>query len=114
MRKSLENDRLRMVHMLDEARYAHQYARGKTRLDFDNRDHLYTVAYALHIVCEAACNVTKETQNAHPAIDWKQITGMRQWLVHIYYKIDPDILWKTVHEHLPSLILQLENILGEE
>ena len=37
--------------------------------------------------------------------------GMRQWLVHAYFKLDLEILWKTVEEDLPPLISQLEEIL---
>ncbi len=63
------------------------------------------------MVCEAACNITVDFQAAHPHIEWKKIMGMRQWLVHAYFKLDLDILWKTVEEDLPPLISELEAVL---
>ncbi|MDY7011494.1 MAG: HepT-like ribonuclease domain-containing protein [Planctomycetota bacterium] len=39
---------------------------------------------------------------------------MRHRLVHGYYKIDLDIVWKTLQEDLPPLIASLEKILGRK
>jgi uncharacterized protein with HEPN domain len=37
---------------------------------------------------------------------------MRNRLIHAYFDVDPDILWKTVTEEIPQLIFQLR-LLGE-
>ena len=39
--------------------------------------------------------------------------GMRQWLVHAYFKVDMNVLWKTTQENLPPLITELETILSD-
>ena len=39
--------------------------------------------------------------------------GMRQWLVHAYFRVDMNVLWKTTQEKLPPLIVELETILNE-
>ena len=41
---------------------------------------------------------------------WEDIIGMRHRLVHVYFDINLDILWKTVQEDLPSLIAALESL----
>lgn len=115
MRKISENDGLRLQHMNDAAIHARQFADGKSRHDLDQDQQLqYALARAVEIVCEAACNITDNFQTENPKIAWKQIKGMRQWLVHAYFKIDLDVLWQTVHEDLPPLIAQLEAILSTE
>ena len=115
MRKIRENDLLRLQHMYDEARKARRFVQGKTRRDLaDDEQFQYALARAVEIVCEAACNITDEFQSENCQIEWHQIMGMRQWLVHAYFKIDLNILWKTVHEDLPSLICHLEAILSAE
>ena len=115
MRKTRENDRLRLQHMLDAAKQARQFAEGKSRCALgEDLQFQFALARAVEIVCEAACNVTAGFQAANPQIAWKQIMGMRQWLVHAYFKIDLDRLWKTNNEDLPPLILQLEAILSTE
>ncbi len=115
MRKTRENDILRLQHMLDAAYKARQFADGKTRATLDE-DHLFQFALvrAVEIVCEAACNITADYQAQNPQIDWKRIMGMRQWLVHAYFKLDLDQLWKTIEEDLAPLITQLNAILSED
>ena len=115
MRKTRENDRLRLQHMSDAAKTARQFAEGQSRRALDEDLQLqFALARAVEIVCEAACNITYEFQAANPQIAWKRIMGMRQWLVHAYYKIDLDVLWKTTVADLPPLISQLEEILPPE
>ncbi len=112
MQKTPANDQLRLQHMYDEARVARKFAKGKSRHDLDTDEQFqYALTRAVEIVCEAACNITDEFQAAHAQIEWKKIMGMRQWLVHAYFKLDLEILWKTVEEDLPPLISQLEEIL---
>ncbi len=115
MRKTSENDRLRLQHMLDAAQKAGLFTEGKSRHDLDKDLQLqFALTRAVEIVCEAACNVTDDFQAANPQIAWKQIMGMRQWLVHAYFKIDLDALWKTTTEDLQPLIAQLGAILPTE
>ncbi len=40
--------------------------------------------------------------------------GMRQWLVHAYFKLDLDQPWKTIEDALSPLITQLNAILSED
>jgi len=35
---------------------------------------------------------------------------MRNRLIHVYFDIDYDIVWQTVKENLPPLIVQLQSI----
>lgn len=39
------------------------------------------------------------------------IIGMRHRLVHAYFDINLDILWKTVQNDLPLLLAELEPVL---
>lgn len=44
----------------------------------------------------------------------RQIVTMRHRLSHGYDTVDPDVLWGTVTEDLPSLISLLERAIGED
>ncbi len=44
-----------------------------------------------------------------PDIPWDDIVGMRHRLVHAYFDINLDILWRTVQDDLPPLVLLLQN-----
>lgn len=84
-----KSDRIRLQHMLDAAREALSFVRGKTREDLD-RDRLLVLALvkAIEIIGEAACQVSSETRSQIPEVPWEDIIGMRHRLVHAYFDID--------------------------
>ncbi|MQA98419.1 MAG: DUF86 domain-containing protein [Streptosporangiales bacterium] len=40
---------------------------------------------------------------AHPAVPWRLIRGMRNRIAHNYWTVDDDIVWTLVNEHAPLL-----------
>ena len=100
---------VRLQHMLDAAREALSFAGGKTRGYLDT-DRMLVLALTrdLEIIGEAASRVTPEGQESYPDIPWRDVIGMRNWLVHAYFDVDLDILWDTVAEDLPSLVAEIE------
>ncbi|MBC7098411.1 DUF86 domain-containing protein [Candidatus Bipolaricaulota bacterium] len=108
-------DRIRLQHMLDAARQAISFAQGKSREDLD-RDRLlvFGLVKAIEIVGEAAYQMSETTRAELPKIPWDDVIGMRHRLVHAYFDINLDILWRTIQDDLPPLISALESALGKE
>jgi uncharacterized protein with HEPN domain len=67
----------------------------------------------LEVIGEAARGVSPAFRNSHPDLPWKNMVGMRDRLIHGYYDINLDVVWKTVTEDLPPLISQLEEIIKD-
>ena len=110
-----KDDRIRLRHMLEAAQQARVFARGKSRVDLDNDLQLvWALVKAIEIVGEAAYQISDETKAQLPEIPWREITGMRHRLVHAYFDIDLDILWRTVQTGLPPLIALLHAALEEK
>jgi uncharacterized protein with HEPN domain len=65
----------------------------------------------LEILGEAAGRISEEFRQAHPAIDWRTIIGLRNILIHRYDQIQQDILWNVVATELVNLLVQLETLL---
>ncbi|MBX3358062.1 MAG: DUF86 domain-containing protein [Phycisphaeraceae bacterium] len=61
---------------------------------------------------EAAARLTSEGRERVGPIPWRQIVGMRNIVVHVYWGIDHAELVKTVRDDLPALITALEAALG--
>ena len=100
--------------MLDAARDAMALAQDKGRIDLDaDRGLLLALVQCVQIIGEAAGRVSSARQRALPGIPWPAIIGMRNRLVHAYYDIDRDQVWKTVIEDLPPLVAALKGALGE-
>ena len=98
--------------MLDAAKEAASFVRGKGRMDLDeDRKLVLAIVHLVEIIGEAAGNVSKEFQAAHTEIPWAIIVGMRNRLAHAYFDVDLDRVWDTVQHDLPPLIAQLEKII---
>jgi uncharacterized protein with HEPN domain len=106
-----KDDAVRLRHMLDAANEAASFARNKTRKSLDtDRQLVLSLVKAIEIIGEAAANVTIKCHKEFPHIPWRDIISMRNRLIHAYFDINLDILWKTVVEDLPPLIAGLEKI----
>jgi uncharacterized protein with HEPN domain len=65
------------------------------------------------VVGEACNNVTKHHPAfaaAHPGVPWSFAYEMRNALSHGYYKVDQQIVWRTISDDLPALRLALQAI----
>jgi uncharacterized protein with HEPN domain len=57
----------------------------------------------LQIIGEAAKRLTVDTTAKYSEVEWKDIAGMRDKLVHDYFGVDLDAVWDTVVHDLPIL-----------
>ncbi len=112
---SQRNDQALLQDMMGAARSAVFAIRGSEPASLA-ADHLRALGLVkcLEIVGEAAGRLSGELRARHPEIPWGQIIGMRNRLVHAYFEIDYEQVWKTLSEDLPPLIEQWEKILADE
>lgn len=69
-----------------------------------------SVVRNLEIVGEAARNIPKEISQKNPDVPWEKMVSMRNKVLHEYFGVDEDILWKTITEDLPKLKKQLQSL----
>lgn len=60
---------------------------------------------------KAANNLPEEIKFQHQEIPWKEAVGMRNKVVHEYFGVDDEILWKTITEDLPKFKEQISKLL---
>ena len=108
------DDPTRLRHMLDAAREAMEMARGQHRADLDaDRKLCLSLVHLLEIIGEAAKGVSPHSRQNHPDLPWKKMAGMRDRLIHGYFDVNLDVVWRTVTEDLPDLVTQLEEIVRD-
>jgi uncharacterized protein with HEPN domain len=109
------DDISRLYHMLEAADDALVFVSNKKRSDLDT-DKMLVLALVrlLEIVGEAAAGISEETRSKYPEIAWRQMSAMRNRLIHGYFEINLDIVWKTITTELPPLVIQLRKVLEIE
>lgn len=59
--------------------------------------------YEIMIIGEAATKISIETKNNYPNINWREISDMRNFLIHEYFEISNNIIWETANKDIPKL-----------
>ena len=67
----------------------------------------------LEIIGEAAKHIPDQTKNKMPQIPWRNIAGMRDFITHVYFGIDNDILWDVIQNKLPLLQKTVQQFLNK-
>ncbi len=105
----MERDAAYVLDILIAARKALKFVAGLSREEFEHSDlHQNAVMRALEIVGEAARRVSEATRAAHPEIPWDKMIGMRNRLLHEYFRVNVQTVWDTVQDDLLGLIQLLE------
>jgi uncharacterized protein with HEPN domain len=68
------------------------------------------MVHHLVIIGEAARAIDPAFQKQYPSVPWRLMAGMRNVIVHDYFRINNNIVWKTVSEDLPMLREEIEKI----
>jgi uncharacterized protein with HEPN domain len=108
-----DQDRIR--HMLEAALKASDFSKGRKRSDLEKDEKLtLSLVHLLEILGEAAAKVSPEFRQRHLEIPWNRVTGIRNRLIHGYFDVDLDIVWQTVTNRLPELIVQLRKLVASD
>lgn len=107
--------RFRIQDILECISRIEAYTAGMTYPTFrENQMVIDAVVRNLEIIGEAASHVPAEVQQRHPHLPWDEMRGIRNVLIHEYFGVSVEIVWKTVRENLPQVILDLEALLRQE
>lgn len=110
-----EKDAAYLWDMLDASKTAQGFVKDiKFHRYQGDRKLQLAVERAIEIIGEAARNVSKHFQDAHPEILWRSIIGQRHMLAHEYGEIKQERRWLVVSERIPELIKLLEPLVSKQ
>jgi uncharacterized protein with HEPN domain len=102
--------KLRLEDILEAIERIEQYTEG-FHYEQWQRDQktIDAVIRNIEIIGEASTHVPAEVQTLFPNIPWRKMRGIRNILVHEYFGVDVEVLWRTVQEDLPGLKVLLSD-----
>lgn len=98
------NSALYIHDIIDAIGKIERYTQGLSFKKF-SKDQLIIDAVVRNfaVIGEAAKNVPTELRTRYSDIPWKEMAGMRDKVIHEYFGVDLDIVWKTIKKSLPNL-----------
>jgi len=69
------------------------------------------VVRALEVIGEAAKKIPPDVRSAYPELPWREIIGVRDILVHDYFGVNAQVVWKTATLDVPAMAAALRRII---
>ncbi|MDA0738029.1 MAG: DUF86 domain-containing protein [Nitrospirae bacterium] len=104
-----------LADILEASQNISQFISGMTWSQF-SRDQktMYAVVRAFEIIGEAAKKIPPSVKKRHANVPWKLMAGMRDKLIHEYFGVNYQVLWKTAKEDIPPVQPLIAKVLKEE
>jgi uncharacterized protein with HEPN domain len=64
----------------------------------------------IEIIGEVSKRVSSDLKATYFDIPWKEMSGMRDKLIHDYMGVDIDVVWKTIKTDIPQLSVLMKGI----
>ena len=107
----MRNDTERLHDILEAIERIGEYA-GVDRARFDRDELIQTwMVHNIQIIGEAASQLSEEFRSRHQEVAWREISSMRNVIVHAYFSVDLDEVWSAVQNDIPVLKQRVERIL---
>ncbi len=94
-----------LLDILTAARRVLQYAEGHTEASFQKSQLTQdAILRQLTVIGEAAKRISPEFRTEHPDIPWRRIAGFRDVVVHEYFRVNLEEVWRIAREDVPELV----------
>lgn len=104
-----------LQHILDECIYLLKESQENKFDDFIGNDRLKrAVCRSLEIIGEASSKLHPDLKTKYPEVSWREMSDIRNKIIHHYFGVDYDIIWDTVKNNIPQLKEWIELIIEKE
>ena len=97
-----------LLDMVEAVEGALRFSQGMIFEDYECNELLRrAMERQLEILGKAANRVSSEFQQLHSEIDWRNVVGLRNRIIHEYDRVDDATIWRIVVDVLPPLLVQV-------
>lgn len=118
MQRHLKNDLLYLLRILESVEkillYAHSYESAVDFFEVNEGKEYNACLMMLVQIGEEAGKLSDELKENHFEIDWKEMKGFRNRVVHEYTGLDRFITFDIIKQQIPLLKPQIELIIQKE
>jgi uncharacterized protein with HEPN domain len=103
-----------LQHIADAIERIESYTAAGRRKFFEDTMIQDAVIRNLEIIGEAVRGLPDDFRRRHPNIPWRSITALRNVLIHHYFGVDLEIVWRVVRRRLPGLKHYVQTLLASD
>lgn len=112
---SRRSTRLLLEDILEGIEKIERYTSTLNKDDFKQGDMVAdAVVRNLEIIVEATSRLPVQFKKQHENIEWQKIIGLRNRIIHEYFRVDLEIVWQIIKSDLPGLEPQLKDLFQSE
>ena len=110
----MRDSRLFLQDILDSCDRIERFTGSMSLEDFsDDEMTLSAVRDQIMIIGEAVKHIPDEMKAKYPEIRWDEIAGMRDVLIHAYFRTDVRLIYKTATRDIADLKPNVQSMLAE-
>lgn len=104
-----------LIDILDSIEKIENFIKGFEFDEFSTDDKtIYAVILALEIIGEATKNLPNSLKVKHPEVPWREMSGLRDKMVHGDLGLDLEAIWNIAVEDVSFLKPLIAQILNEK
>lgn len=101
-----------LLDILDSIQLIQGYLKDVSEVEFyNNVEKQDAVLRRLEIIGEAVKQIPENIRNEYKDIQWRQISGMRDVIIHQYFGVTLEMIWIVANEDIVILKNQIVEIL---
>lgn len=66
----------------------------------------------LQVIGEAVKHIPNEIRSRYKHVEWKNIAGLRDIIVHEYFGVKESVIWDAIRSGVPEIKKEIEGILN--